>query len=81
MWTRRLVRVATLVSLSKLAQHVWVMPGMLAALPEVSQQCCDELAIQLLAMTRADRTAGRVSSEIPKTKVPPTGAQRVPNDF
>src|SRR5262249_38403145 len=32
-WTRWLVRVARLVSLSKLAQHVWVMPGMLAALP------------------------------------------------
>src|SRR5215831_17903045 len=31
------------------------------AVPEVSQQRRDELAIQLLAMTRADRTAGRVS--------------------
>jgi hypothetical protein len=28
------------------------------AVPEVSQQRRDELAIQLLAMTRADRTAG-----------------------
>src|SRR5215831_16955507 len=31
------------------------------AVPEVSQQRRDELAIQLLAMTRADRTAGRIS--------------------
>jgi hypothetical protein len=30
--------------------------------PEVSQQRRDELAIQLMAMTRADRTAGRVSA-------------------
>src|SRR5262249_52899035 len=31
------------------------------AVPEVSQQRRDELAIQLLAMTRADRTASRIS--------------------
>jgi hypothetical protein len=31
------------------------------ALPKVSQQCRNKLAIQLLAVTRADRTAGRVS--------------------
>jgi hypothetical protein len=30
--------------------------------PEVSQQRRDELAIQLLTMTRADRTAGRNAS-------------------
>jgi hypothetical protein len=29
--------------------------------PKVSQQCRNKLAIQLLAVTRADRTAGRVS--------------------
>jgi hypothetical protein len=29
--------------------------------PEVSQQRRDELTIQLLAMTRADRTAGRIA--------------------
>jgi hypothetical protein len=33
------------------------------AVPEVSQQRRDELAIQLLTMTRANRTAGRVSNK------------------
>jgi hypothetical protein len=32
-----------------------------AAVPEVSQQCRNKLAIQLLAVTRADRTTGRVA--------------------
>src|SRR5215475_15258861 len=31
------------------------------AVPEVSEQGCNKLAVQLLAVTRADRTAGRVS--------------------
>src|SRR5262245_49078148 len=31
------------------------------AVPKVSQQCRNKLAVQLLAVTRADRTAGRVS--------------------
>ena len=30
------------------------------AVPKVSQQCRNKLAIQLLTVTRADRTAGRV---------------------
>src|SRR5262245_10790116 len=32
-----------------------------SAMPKVSQQRRDELAVQLLAVTRADRTAGRVA--------------------
>jgi hypothetical protein len=32
-----------------------------AAVPEVSEQGCNKLAVQLLTVTRADRTAGRVS--------------------
>ena len=31
------------------------------AMPKVSQQRRNKLAVQLLAVTRADRTAGRVS--------------------
>ena len=31
-----------------------------AAVPEVSEQGCNKLAVQLLTVTRADRTAGRV---------------------
>src|SRR5262249_7125198 len=31
------------------------------AMPKVSQQCRNKLAVQLLTVTRADRTAGRVS--------------------
>jgi len=29
--------------------------------PEVSEQGCNKLAVQLLTVTRADRTAGRIS--------------------
>jgi hypothetical protein len=31
------------------------------AVPEVSEQGCNKLAVQLLTVTQADRTAGRVS--------------------
>jgi len=45
------------------------------AVPEVSEQGRNKLAVQLLTVTRTDRTAG---SEISKTKIPPTGGvQRV----
>ncbi len=40
------------------------------ALPKVSQQRCDELAIQLLAVTRADRTAGSLQPGIREQNLP-----------
>src|SRR5262249_27082172 len=39
------------------------------AVSEVSEQGCNKLAVQLLTVTRADRTAGRVSRP-PSTRIP-----------
>src|SRR6516162_10183822 len=39
------------------------------AVPEVSEQGCNKLAVQLLTVTRADRTAGRVSASMAATAI------------
>jgi hypothetical protein len=49
--------------------------------PEVSQQRRDELAIQLLAMTRADRTARQdlalsLGARAPRVSLSPTSLKR-----